>query len=503
MSRQRATGLSRRALLRSAGGVAGALCGAPLLGLAGCRRNVTPAVATSRPTDIRIVEVDHQFEEFVYRAPYQFGGRTVDRVTILNVNCRVRTHGGGDAGKDAWGFGSMTLGNAWAFPAASQDAGLGAMKALADALRPLTAACDERGHPIDLFRALEPEYLRAAAAVSSSRALPAPIPKLCTLVVASAFDAAVHDAYGKAFGVSAYATYGPSFMTHDLARDLGPEFKGEYLDRYVPVVPRATTPLFHSVGASDPLEAADVRARIDDGLPDTLEEWIPRDGLIRFKIKLNGGNLGADVDRILRIDRIVNRVQAGRGITDWKYLLDFNEGCPNVGYLLDCLRRVKDATPAGFDRILYIEQPTSRDLTRDRTNVMHEAAKLRPVVIDESLTDLETLLLAREMGYTGVALKACKGQTHAMLMAAAAQKFGMFLCVQDLTCPGASLIHSAGIAARVPGNAGIEANARQFVPSASATWEARFPGLFTIRDGVMQTGQLTGPGLGAVPPRVG
>jgi hypothetical protein len=70
--------------------------------------------------------------------------------------------------------------------------------------------------------------------------------------------------------------------------------------------------------------------------------------------------------------------------------------------------------------------------------------------------------------------------------------------VQDLTCPGAALIHSAGIAARVPGNAGIEANARQFVPAANAPWETRFPGLFTIRDGVMATGQLTGPGLGAV-----
>ena len=94
---------------------------------------------------------------------------------------------------------------------------------------------------------------------------------------------------------------------------------------------------------------------------------------------------------------------------------------------------------------------------------MHEAARLRPIVIDESLTDLETLLLAREMGYTGVCLGLQGlGQTQAMLMAAAAQKHGMFLCVQDLTCPGASLIHSAGIAARVPGNAGIEANARQF-----------------------------------------
>ena len=447
---------------------------------------------------MRILEVTHDFEDFQYRAPYQFGGRSVDRVTLLNVNCRVRTGNG----REAWGFGSMTLGNAWAFPAASQDAGLGAMRTLATRLRAVTADCDELGHPIDLFRVLEPAYLRAAAALSrTQRDLPVAIPKLCTLVVGSPFDAAIHDAYGKAFGLSAYETYGPTFMSRDLSADLGPSFKGEYVDRYVPVAPRSTTPVFHSVGASDPLEAADVKTRVDDGLPNTLEEWIPRDGLIRFKIKLNGGNLDADFERVVRIDRIVARGVAARGVADWKYLLDFNEGCPNVGYLLEFLRRVREATPTGFDRILYIEQPTARDLTKDRTNLMHEAARLRPVVIDESLTDLDALLLAREMGYTGVALKACKGQSHAMLMAAAAQKFGMFLCVQDLTCPGASLIHSAGIAARVPGNAGIEANARQFVPSANRAWEARFPGLFTIRNGVMATGQLTGPGLGAVPTR--
>jgi L-alanine-DL-glutamate epimerase-like enolase superfamily enzyme len=475
-------GISRRALLHG-------LVAVPLLRYA-------PALHVPKPTDIRIAEVVHGFEEFRYRAPYQFGGRTVDRVTLLNVTCRVRTR----TGKEAWGFGSMTLGNAWAFPAASEDAGLGAMKALADGLRPVTAACDEEGHPIDLWRALEPQYLRTADTLSPSRTLPAPIPKLCTLVVASAFDAAIHDAYGKLFGVSCYETYSSSFMTRDLSHDLGSEFKGEYLDRYVPSTPRPRTPVFHSIGASDPLEAGDLRTRIDDGLPNTFEEWIERDGLIRFKIKLNGGNLDADFERTVRIDRIVNRVLPKRGVTDWKYLLDFNEGCPNVGYLLEYLRRLREATPAGLERVLYIEQPTARDLKKNRANVMHEAAKYRPVVIDESLTDLEMLLLGREMGYTGVALKACKGQSHAMLMAAAAQKFGMFLCVQDLTCPGASLIHSAGIAARVPGNAGIEANARQFVPSANAAWESRFPGLFTIRDGLMNTGQLTGPGLGALPP---
>jgi L-alanine-DL-glutamate epimerase-like enolase superfamily enzyme len=479
--------ISRRQLLKG-------LCGAPALSLAGCGTRA-PAAVVSRPRDITLVEVNHGYEDFRYRAPYQFGGRSVDRVTLLNVECRVRT----GEGREAWGFGSMTLGNAWSFPAASHDDGLKAMKALADELRPVTAACDDRGHPIDLFRVLEPEYLGAAAEVSRKLNLAVPIPKLCTLVVASAFDAAIHDAYGKAFDVSVYETYGPKFMSSDLSRDLGAEFRGEYLDRYVPSTPRPSTLVFHSVGASDALEASDVRTRIGDGLPNTLEEWIPRDGLLGFKMKLNGGNLAADFERVVRIDRVVNRAQAARGVKDWKYLLDFNEGCPNVAYLLEFLRKVREATPTGFDRILYIEQPTARDLQKDRANVMHEAAKLRPVVIDESLTDLETLLLAREMGYTGVALKACKGQSHAMLMAAAAQKFGMFLCVQDLTCPGASLIHSAGIAARVPGNAGIEANARQFVPSANAAWEPRFPGLFTIHDGMMSTGQLTGVGLGAVP----
>jgi hypothetical protein len=129
---------------------------------------------------------------------------------------------------------------------------------------------------------------------------------------------------------------------------------------------------------------------------------------------------------------------------------------------------------------------------------MHEAAKLKPVVIDESLIDLESLRLAREMGYTGAALKACKGQSQSLLLASAARKYGMFLCVQDLSCPGASLIHSAGLAAHVPGVTAIESNSRQYVPAANQAWGARFPGIFRIRNGTMETGCLTGPGLGAV-----
>src|SRR5207302_5146613 len=200
------------------------------------------------------------------------------------------------------------------------------------------------------------------------------------------------------------------------------------------------------------------------------------------------------------IDSATTATQQKLGVNEWFYSLDFNERCPNVAYLLDFLRQLKQKTPSGFDRIQYIEQPTARDLKADRANVMHEASKVRPVVIDESLLDLESLRLAREKGYTGAALKACKGQSQSLLMAAAARKWGMFLCVQDLTCPGASLLHSAGLAAHVPGVAAIEANARQYVPAANRPWEERFAGMFRVTDGTLQTGLLRGPGLGAVPP---
>src|SRR5437870_134919 len=99
------------------------------------------------------------------------------------------------------------------------------------------------------------------------------------------------------------------------------------------------------------------------------------------------------------------------------------------------------------------------------------------------------------MGYTGAALKACKSQSQSLLMAAAAQTMGLFLCVQDLTCPGASLIHSAGLAAHVPGVAAIEANSRQYVPAANRWWAERMPEFFRVTDGTLATGLLTQPGL--------
>jgi L-alanine-DL-glutamate epimerase-like enolase superfamily enzyme len=434
--------------------------------------------------DMRVEEVSTSEESYLYRTPLKFGGRLLDRVTLLNVRLRARLR----SGREATGFGSMPLGNVWAFPSKTlgYQQTLDLMRAHAARVRSITADCHDYGHPIELASLLEPAWLKAASEIASSE----PIPKLAALVDASPFDAALHDAYGKLHGRSVYQCYSREFLAGDLSRYLGDEFRGQHLGSFVSPTPKPRMPLYHLVGALDPITRADIVKPIGDGLPETLPEWIVHNGLTHLKIKLNGDNLAWDCDRILAVDRVADSAVA--------YSLDFNEKCPNVEYLLAVLRQTRERSPRAFARIQYVEQPTSRDLAGHRSNVMHAAAKLRPVVIDESLTDLENLRLAREMGYTGAALKACKGQTQALLMAAAAQHWRMFLCVQDLTCPGASLIHSAGLAAHVPTAAAIEANARQYCPAANRDWEARFPGLFQVRDGSLRTGEITGPGLGAV-----
>jgi L-alanine-DL-glutamate epimerase-like enolase superfamily enzyme len=453
-------------------------------------------MSETKKTDIRIRGIRTSYATYKYRAPIKFGGRTVTECDLLNVDCEVETRDG----RTARGFGSMPLGNTWAYPSKVMDneQTLGAMKLLAARCAQLCEGHAEFGHPVDLGTHLEEEFLAAAKEIGADGKLGQAIPKLATLVTGSAFDAAIHDGFGKAHGLNCYHAYGRNFMSHDLGSYLGPEYDGAWLEQYVAREPVPRLPLFHLVGALDPITASDVAKPIGDSLPETLTEWIRRDGLSHLKIKLNGDDPAWDLERVVAVDRLATEEAGAQRGGDLQYSLDFNERCQNVEYLIELLNKLRERTPLGFKRVQYVEQPTARDLRANPQNRMHAAAKLKPVVIDESLTDLESLMLAREMGYTGVALKACKGQSQSLLMAAAAQRLGLFLCVQDLTCPGASLIQSASLAAHIPGVSGIEANSRQYCPAANVGWEDRFPGVFRVRGGVMDTAGLRGPGLGAV-----
>jgi L-alanine-DL-glutamate epimerase-like enolase superfamily enzyme len=447
-----------------------------------------------KPTDIRILNVALDTELLSYRSPIKFGGRVVTDVVIANVALDVETRDG----RRGRGLGSMPIGNVWAWPssAVTPAQSLDAMTRFAEGLAKIVGNYRGCGHPLDLTRELAEEHAPLGKSVVQSLGLAEPMPKLAELVAASPFEAAIHDALGKSLGANSYNLLGREFVEHDLAHYLTPEFAGEYLDQYTLRQPKAKMPLYHLVGALDPLTDADVSQQLNDGLPETLGEWIVADGLTHLKIKLNGDDLAWDVERVVGVERVAAAAQESLGVKTWHYSLDFNEKCASVDYLLDFLHQLEERSPAALARVHYIEQPTHRDLKSHPENKMHKAAAIKPVVIDESLVDLESLQLAREQGYSGVALKACKGHTEALLMGAAAQKYKMFLCVQDLSCPGYSFLHSASIAARIPTIVAIEGNSRQYCPAGNRQWGEVFPSMFHISDGTVGTGVLTGNGLG-------
>ena len=489
LAKTNAAMMTRRKFVKNAGALAGAMAAS---GLTGCAGILT---THRKKTDVRIERISFGYDEHIFRASVGFAGAVVNRATMVTVKCSVRTAGG----KVASGFGSMPFNHTFSFPSKtlSNETKNDAMKALAAELAKVTGAHQQFGHPLDINWDLAPQYLKASAEVSERLRLADPIPKLCTLVTAAAFDAAIHDAFGKAHGTNSFNTFGPEFMTHDLSHYLGAEHKGRYPADYLLRQHKPRMTLCHLVSAVDPIEDFQNKNAIKDGLPETLPEWINYNGLLEFKIKVNGTDLKWDIERVMHIDRVTTQTQAKRGVKDWAYVLDFNEKCPNVEYFVQFCRQLKEKMPTGYRRIKYTEQPTARDLKAHAENDMHEAAKLCPVVIDESLIDVDSLLLARDMGWTGAVVKSPKGLSHMILMASVAGKEKIFLAGGDMSCPGAALIQTTNLQARVPTITSVEANARQYLPQANKAWESRFPGMFRVTGGMLWTQEVSGPGLGA------
>ena len=275
----------------------------------------------------------------------------------------------------------MPLGNAWAFPNVPFDGRSGPCErwltrcaalsriATTGPSRSTSRGCSIRSSPRRRIG-----QRRARSAIAD--------PQACRWSSSSPFDAALHDAYGKAFRLSAYRDLRPRLHERGTCRTIsGPKFKGEYLDRYLPSEPQPTMPVFHSVGASDPLEPADVKQRVDDGLPNTLEEWIRRDGLIPLQDQAErrqpaGRSRSRRPHRSRRQRACCRRVACATGSTSSTSTRAARTSPISSSSCARCARRRR----TGFDRILYIEQPTARDLKKDRANVMHEAAKLCPIV---------------------------------------------------------------------------------------------------------------------------
>lgn len=444
--------------------------------------------------DIRVLEIKPRFSDESCRTPLKFGAVVMDRLTYCEVRAKVETR----AGRIGEGWGGIFLADFWAFPSkvVPHEARDAAMREIVSRYARLVAGIAVPKHPIDVFFETEEGLRGIAKAVSSQMGFAEEMPFLGALVCASPVDAALHDAFGNANSICSYDGYGPDFMDHDLSRWLGSAYKGKYPTDYLRREHQRLVPVFHLVGGLDKLRSSEIGDEDPkDGLPVSLDQWIEQDGLTCLKVKLRGNDLEWDINRIVEVAAVAREVQGRQGKDELFLSADTNEMCETADYIVEMLVKVRERSPRAYDQILYVEQPTERDL-RARRFDMRPIARLKPVIIDESLMTLEDFDLAMELGWSGIALKTCKGHSGALVFASKAMQEGIPYSIQDLTNPALALIHSVGLAARLSPIKGVEANARQFFPATSQRHARVHPKLFKLSAGCVSTESLGATGLG-------
>jgi L-alanine-DL-glutamate epimerase-like enolase superfamily enzyme len=429
------------------------------------------------------------------RVPLKFGPETLTSVICARVAMTVADH----SGRTALGWGEVPLSVQWAWPSSLgyQDR-CDAMQAFCRVLARAWAEFAEMGHPMEVGHRFNESVLPdLLATLNAERGADAePMPWLAALVCCSAFDVALHDAYGQSVGCEVYATYNGKYMNADLSHFLesaagsNVSFAGKYPCDFMTIPPAKRMPAWHLVGGKDLLIASELTgSEPDDGYPVLLRDWIERDGLTCLKVKLRGNDAAWDFDRLVKVGQIA----LDKGAL-W-LTSDFNCTVTDPAYVNDILDRLVQEYPRIYQMILYVEQPFPYELEENQIDV-HSVSARKPLFMDESAHDWRLVRLGRQLGWTGVALKTCKTQTGALLSLCWAKAHGMTLMVQDLTNPMLAQVPHCLLAAHAGTIMGVETNAMQFYPAASAAEEAVHPGLYRRRNGQVDLSTLKGPGFG-------
>ncbi|MBN2445314.1 MAG: mandelate racemase/muconate lactonizing enzyme family protein [Phycisphaerae bacterium] len=456
--------------------------------------DLRPEHTVGKTTDVRPIGTCLYFLPVETRVPLKFGAETLTHVTCARTCMRVTD----SRGRTARGWGETPLSVQWAWPGRLSYARRHErLERFCVKLAEAWAAFEVQGHPIEIGHDFQRDVLpRLLAEANRDHAGDEPIPWPGGLVCCSAFDIALHDAYGQLHDRPIYETYGAAFMNRSLADLLEPaegsgvSFAGQYPQAYLASQPPDKLLAWHLVGGLDPLDASELTgSEPDDGYPVLLADWIQRDGLKCLKVKLRGNDAAWDYDRLVR----VGQVAADHGV-DW-LTSDFNCMVTDPAYVNEILDRLRIEHPSTHEKILYVEQPFPYDLEANRIDV-RSLSQRKPLFMDESAHDWKLIRLGRRLGWTGVALKTCKTQTEAILSACWAKMHGMALMVQDLTNPMLAQIPHVLLAGHAGTVAGVETNAMQFYPDASGPEEAVHPGLYRRRHGNVDLSSISGAGFG-------
>lgn len=415
-----------------------------------------------------ILEAQVDFFHRPFHKPLPLRDGWVTEITEARAAVRARV-----SGREAVGRGAVYLSDLWAWPDparshAERDAAL--RRTCEEIARRLPALCgSEPAHPLELG-------LRLHESVCHREDDPA-LPVLARAVCASPFDAAIHDAVGQALERSAFALYeeptplpsaDPLFADGNacaaIRRTLRPPCR--LFDAWLVVGPSAS-------------------------LDEEVRPWVQARGYRAFKLRIPI-EAGPDVARTVEVYRAVRRFGAQRP----RLTVDSNEMHADAAAVQDYLKRLRAADAEAFAALEYLEQPTGRDIRAHRHD-WRAVTRLKPVVIDEGLTSFALFEEAQAQGWSGLALKTCKGHSFSLTAAAWARERGLLLTMQDLTNPGLAAIHAALFAAHVPTANGVELNSPQFTPAANAEWLPRLRGLLEPMDGLHRLPEAVPAGLGS------
>ncbi len=276
--------------------------------------------------------------------------------------------------------------------------------------------------------------------------------------------------------------------------ELTPDLSGYDLPRFLSGLrPGRTIAARHTVGLLDPIVAADQAPgeRVNDGLPETLEEVVRAYRTRYFKLKV-AGNVKADLDRLARIAAVLDR-DAG----DYLATLDGNEQYDSVDGIAELWRRMQE-TPSLARLVkatLFIEQPIKRASALEKP--VDALAKLKPLIIDESDGELASFPAALALGYTGVSSKNCKGLYKSILNAARVAMLNAqagarryFMSAEDLTTLAGVSVQQDLALVSLLGLTHVERNGHHFIDGMSfaplaeqAAFARAHPDLYSLSAG--------------------
>jgi hypothetical protein len=323
------------------------------------------------------------------------------------------------------------------------------------------------------------------------------IPPLAAAYGPAEIDKAILDALLRAIGVNFFDGMKENIAGIDvsLSPDLGNDDIAQFLGQRRRLERVA---IRHTVGLDDQVEGK-------GGVADSKENT----GARYFKLKLNG-DPEADAARLIRIGKELATLPH-----DYKVTLDANEQYADLAALAALIDRLDrdGALKPITAKLLYIEQPMPREITRQSPL---GALSGRDFIIDEADDSYDAFPAARVLGYRGISSKSCKGiyksivnATRAAKWSAGGEKF--FITGEDLTCQAGIGVQQDLALGALLGVTHAERNGHHYVdgfgepPAAEAEeFLSAHPDLYardgnlirlSIHNGDLLTGSLTAPGF--------